>query len=292
MENQNIAQFRIKEFEQKFGTTTLHLAYHAALPVVLNSEFIHLLRINFFLDPPETLDYIAEFDLLLSPFCHKIGDGLYEIDHEIRDKLLKGLIHTYKNEDRIGEIGELLRQYTYRNMPWSHRPALERAQELTALDALDHQRAILWLEKGIQSIHQSKEIEREWFIVMRLEIKRKRVFEENVVFPIIVEYADGQIIGEFWKRADLLSFKLRTSLIEQEEFVLVYKSIPQGSVVKIFEIHDDEAIDIGEIQDFFTKTIPHEFWKKSNNSDYSSNDLNKKRWSGLKKRRFLREMES
>lgn len=180
IEAQNIAQTRIKEFEQKFGTTTLHLAYHAALPVVLNAEFVHLLRINFFLDPPEVLDYSAEFDLLLSPFCHEIGDGLYEIDREVRDELLKGLIHTYKYEDRIGEIGELLRQYTYRNMPWNHRPALERAQELTALDALDHQKAVQWLERAEQSAKKKTEVGREWFVVVGREIERKKKIKREV----------------------------------------------------------------------------------------------------------------
>jgi hypothetical protein len=37
------------------GMQPLQLAYHAAMPVALNPELLHFLRINFFLDPPEQL---------------------------------------------------------------------------------------------------------------------------------------------------------------------------------------------------------------------------------------------
>ena len=89
-----LAQRRVNEFRQRggdYGETALHLAYHAALPVALNAELLHLFRINFFLDPPEILPYTAEFEFLLSPLCREIDEGLYEIEPEIRDVLLAGL---------------------------------------------------------------------------------------------------------------------------------------------------------------------------------------------------------
>ncbi|HEY3907491.1 MAG TPA: hypothetical protein VGM14_26535, partial [Streptosporangiaceae bacterium] len=47
----------------------LRLASHAALPVVVDAGFVNLLRVNFFLDPPNVLPFEAEADLLLSPLC-------------------------------------------------------------------------------------------------------------------------------------------------------------------------------------------------------------------------------
>ncbi|MDJ0708459.1 MAG: hypothetical protein QNJ46_34755, partial [Leptolyngbyaceae cyanobacterium MO_188.B28] len=68
------AYHRIEQFKERFsayGEAALHLAYHAALPVALSPELLHLLRVNFFLDPPEPLPYSIEFEFLLSPLCRQ-----------------------------------------------------------------------------------------------------------------------------------------------------------------------------------------------------------------------------
>lgn len=172
MENQNIAQKRIEDFRRRYGEGALRLAYHAALPVVINAELLHLLRINFFLDSTPPLDYTAEGDLLLSPLCFEIGDGLYEIEHTIRDELLKGLLKEY-GQERTREIAALLRRYTERHLPWYSRPALKRAQELTALDAFDPVKAALWLWETERSVEQLTVGQWEWFVAIRQEIQRK-----------------------------------------------------------------------------------------------------------------------
>lgn len=56
---------------------TLYLACHAALPVLLNAEIVHLLRINFFngvFKKGEVLPYAAEQDLLFSDLCAKLRE--------------------------------------------------------------------------------------------------------------------------------------------------------------------------------------------------------------------------
>jgi hypothetical protein len=67
------ARRMIYELEERRGAGVLALACHAALPAALNAELVALLRGNFLLDPPDSLPYSAEADLLLSPLCRQIG---------------------------------------------------------------------------------------------------------------------------------------------------------------------------------------------------------------------------
>ena len=87
--NHEDAERRVRIFEHGHGSALVRLASHAALPVVLNPDFVHLLRVNYFLDPPVTLPYAAEAELLLSPLCTEVDQGLYVIDPELRDVLLQ-----------------------------------------------------------------------------------------------------------------------------------------------------------------------------------------------------------
>jgi hypothetical protein len=102
------AKKRVEDFEKDYGEVALQLAFHAALPVALSADLLHLLRINFFLDPPRTLSYTAEFELLLSPLCEEIGEGLYEIKPEIRNILLKKL-YLLDQGIRLKEVASRLR---------------------------------------------------------------------------------------------------------------------------------------------------------------------------------------
>jgi len=169
------AQRRVQVFQQRCGTygeAALHLAYHAALPVALNAELLHLLRINFFLDPPEILPYTAEFEFLLSPLCREIDEGLYEIEPEIRDVLLAGLTQTYDTQ-RAHAIATLLWQYVDRHSPWSDRVELERAQQLTALNFLNPEKAQQWLVAVETEVSQGQVAAREWFVAMRKDIENQ-----------------------------------------------------------------------------------------------------------------------
>jgi hypothetical protein len=171
----DLAQRRVNDFQQRcgsYGETALHLAYHAALPVALNAELLHLLRINFFLDPPEPLPPAVEFEFLLSPLCREIDEGLYEIEPEIRDRLLAGLSQTYPAQ-RTQDIATLLWQYVDHHSPWGDRVELERAQQLTALNFLNPQKAQQWLTEVETEVSQGQAAAQEWYVAMQQEIKHQ-----------------------------------------------------------------------------------------------------------------------
>lgn len=81
---------RVLTFSRRFGRETTVLAMHAALPLGLSPELVHLLRINFVREAP----FIAEADLLLSPLCAEVGGGMYEMDADVRELLLAEMART------------------------------------------------------------------------------------------------------------------------------------------------------------------------------------------------------
>lgn len=162
-----------KAFRNSFGEQVFHLACHAAVPVVLSSDLLHLLRINFFLDPPESLPYVAESQILLSPLCNEVGSDLYEIPPAIRDGLLHELAaNPAYGEARIREIATLLFEYSERFSPWKDNLMIERAQQLTALNFLDPESAKEWLESAERQPQLKAANDREWFIAMRSELRK------------------------------------------------------------------------------------------------------------------------
>lgn len=168
---EKLARVKVRAFRSSFGERSFHLACHASVPVVLSADLLHLLRVNFFLDPPEPLPYTTESDILLSPLCNEIGDDLYEIPSPIRDILLRELATTHVYGDqRIREVATLLSQYDKHFSPWKGNLSLERGQQLTALNFLDPPSAKRWLEVAEEGFHQSSPNEREWFIAMRDEL--------------------------------------------------------------------------------------------------------------------------
>jgi hypothetical protein len=170
-----LAEKRVNDFERKFGEhgkVALQFAYHAALPVALNADLLHLLRINFFLDPPSALPYTAEFELLLSPLCREIDEGLYEIEPEIRDILLQGL-YSIDRGQRIKDVATLLWQYIDRDAVWIDRVELERSQQLTVLNFLDPEKAEKWLSEVEAGISSGQSATRDWYVAMRQDLERQ-----------------------------------------------------------------------------------------------------------------------
>jgi hypothetical protein len=118
-------------FSRRFGRGALELAMHAALPLGLSPELVHLLRVNFAPGAP----FIAEADLLLSPLCAEVGGGMYEMDADVRELLLDELSHTPGyGAPRVRAVARFLRL-------WAAR-ALE---ETADADALGHLRVQQWV---------------------------------------------------------------------------------------------------------------------------------------------------
>ena len=141
------------------------LARHAALPAVLDADLLHLLRVNFFLDPPDDLSYYAESELLLSPLCREVGDGLYVMEPAARELLLDELRQSRGGRTRLREVAALLWDYTERRDPWAVRPGLDRAQRLTAVGVLTPVRAREWLRKA-RAAGAASPVSESWFVAM------------------------------------------------------------------------------------------------------------------------------
>ncbi len=156
------------ELTEELGPDLVELAAHASVAVALSPELVHLLRINFFLDPPaRLLPYPTEWRLLLSPLCREIGDGLYEIEPDLRNGLLQRLVAGHGRQ-RLRDVATLLWQYCERS-PWPDYPELERAQQLAALSCLDPYEARAWLNKEEPAEEDS--VERRWFVAMEQEVE-------------------------------------------------------------------------------------------------------------------------
>ena len=175
---------RLRMFEQGYGTPLVQLASHAALPVVLNPDFVHLLRVNYFLDPPATLNYTAEAELLLSPLCTEVDQGLYVIDPELRDVLLQHLIEEH-GSGRLHDVASLLWEYGQRSTPWLDRPGLSEAQQLTALNFIDPARAHDWLTRAEASADAGAAVDKRWFVTIRRDLRDRTAALQRLRGPAI-----------------------------------------------------------------------------------------------------------
>lgn len=167
---------RISGVRDALGEEALRLACHAAMPVVVDAGLLNLLRVNFFLDPPDDLPYEVEASLLLSPLFREIGEGLYETEPGLRNLLLSGLRRDYGDE-RVRLVATLLEQYTNASEAWRGLPELEAAQRLTAVSFLDPPLAEEWLTGAGPGAGAG--LDREWYIAMR-----RRIDEQSVISSV------------------------------------------------------------------------------------------------------------
>jgi predicted RNA-binding protein with RPS1 domain/MoxR-like ATPase len=169
----------IAEFEERFRPEVLDLAFHASLPVVLTPELLHFIRINFLFEAASQMGALAEVDLLLSPICEEVGDALFQIIPPVRDRLLEGLVRKF-GEERVHNVANLLWQYNERFSPWKDNPNLEKAQQLTALNFLEPDRAQAWLIAAEKQDGPDRPLDKRWFVAMRNETSGKRDLIERV----------------------------------------------------------------------------------------------------------------
>ena len=269
----------VTSFEHKYGRQLLNLAFHAALPVVINADLVHLLRINFFLDPPDPLPFTAEADLLLSSLCYDIGDGLYEIAPKVRNILLQMLVKEYSLE-RIREIATLLWQYNERYAPWGDRPELERAQQLTALNFLDPLKAKQWLEEAEIAVGPAPSVEREWFVAMWKEIEQVpeiftttsqfnllgREVSELKLIPFGEEMHEAEVLEWFVKEGDTVK---RDQTVVKVETDLAIIEIPAPLTGRVFEIRvkSGQTAQVGDVLAVFDTFDAH---KEESQADTSN----------------------
>ncbi|XVV17194.1 tetratricopeptide repeat protein [Actinoplanes sp. CA-131856] len=160
------AATRLTEARRSLPPGAIELACHAALPVVIDPAFLNLLRINFFVDPPNDLPWTVEADLLASPLFRELGGELYEIDEDLRRSLLVSLRTRYGTE-RVEQVALLLERYGDQPGVWAGHPYLAQAQQLTVAGILDPAAAVSWLD-GIQADGAaSVELSSDWIVAMR-----------------------------------------------------------------------------------------------------------------------------
>ncbi|MGC4807448.1 hypothetical protein [Micromonospora sp. DT233] len=160
------AASRLAIVHRRVSPRVIELAYHAAVPVAVDPDLIHLLRTNFFLDPPDDLPYEAEAELMLSPLVNELSEGLYEVDPGLREVLLHGLTSRF-GPDRSRQVAVLLEQYVDRLPPGHWTTELENAQRLSALGVLDPQLADEWLMNAEAVSADGAGPGREWLVAVR-----------------------------------------------------------------------------------------------------------------------------
>ncbi len=105
----------VDAFQEKFGMRHLYLAMHAAFPLSLTPDLLHLLRDNFYNDLRGVrLDIPVEAvsDLLLSELCQESGMESYRMSPELRHYLLARLQKMPRfGPQRITELSDFMAQY-------------------------------------------------------------------------------------------------------------------------------------------------------------------------------------
>ncbi|WP_231954469.1 tetratricopeptide repeat protein [Actinoplanes derwentensis] len=174
--------------------------------MVVDPTFLNLLRINFFMDPPDDLPWTVEAELLGSPLFRELGGELFEIDPELRRWLLVSLQSVYRWE-RTERVALLLERYSDLVGAWSGEPYLAQAQRLTALSVLHPAKALRWLDDVQTDVTAQVELSPDWFVAMRGRLEAQ---------PVSTVRLDGEIgaaaqrlrLGDSAARADLTALGL------------------------------------------------------------------------------------
>ncbi len=118
--DENVARQRIAAFENRFGSAHLHLACHAALPLVLAPDLLYRLWATFQRDiygQALHIPWIAVANLLLSGLCREIDRELYQMDTPIRNLLLRQLQQSPQfGAKRLQQLSCFLEEYAQQQL--------------------------------------------------------------------------------------------------------------------------------------------------------------------------------
>jgi CRP-like cAMP-binding protein len=223
------AERRLNTFKHSHGNALVQLAGHAALPVVLDPDLVHLLRVNYFLDPPTILSYAAEAELLLSPVCTEVDQGLYAIDSDLRDVLLQHLVGQY-GSSRLRDLAWLLWEYGQRCIPWFGRPGLLEAQQLTALNFIDSARAQDWLARAEEGSGAGTSTDKRWLVAMRKDLQVRTAAvqraEDRAASGQRAEEQTGGVV--FWQSLNAAEREAFRSFAYPRSFAVGARLIQEG----------------------------------------------------------------
>lgn len=177
---------RLERSARGLSSAALDLASHAALPVAVDPTFVNLLRVNFFLDPPEALPYDVEATLLTSRLFRELGGDLYEIDEEFRRPLLARL-RARCGADRMTRVARLLERYNEQDNRWKDHRDLRHAQQMTVLGILRPTVAYELLDRAERDSGPEVGSASEWRVAMRARL--------DEVPPADIRITDRDLLG-------------------------------------------------------------------------------------------------
>jgi len=98
-------------FAARRGEAATRLAMHAAVPLVLRVELLHLIRLNFL--PEAAHDLAIEADVLFASYCEDMGNGYFCFASNARLQLLQGLDPAYPDESvpRSAQVARFMLDY-------------------------------------------------------------------------------------------------------------------------------------------------------------------------------------
>lgn len=288
--------FSIQKFREDYGEGAFKFACHAAIPVVLDIDFLHLLRINFFFDEQESISYLDEGHLLLSSLCHEIGDGMYEMEPSIRKLLLQQLVAEY-DYTHIRELATLLWEYTERFGAWRNNVRLERAQQFTAMNFLSPAKAQQWLNYTNSSVLRPNGLNREWYVAILAEHQKLDKLV-SLIQELLEEPSDlfEKHLAEFVSRivpSYAQTLNIYSSINEFHSKMLRANSLPGkyvdtrlfGSLARRTAIYpsDVDILSIIQVENprYSEPTIIHTALKKTLENIYGVQGFNKNRKRSL-----------
>ncbi len=147
---------RLHQFldEHKEDSWQWHLALHSAFPIAFTADLLFKLLVNFPLEKdgkPLTLKnhHLIVSDLILSPLCFDIGQGIFEFHPEIREVLHDEL--TQKHRRSIFKLANFLRFYIEENPTKSPTEVYRNVQRFEAAKIIDQNQAASFILSGLKN---------------------------------------------------------------------------------------------------------------------------------------------
>ena len=214
---------RLQVVEQRYGEKTLELAAHAAFPLTITSDLLYCLRENFVRDSP----WYAVADVLLSGLCEPIGYDLYEMEEEIRHRLLERL-----GRDRFKNLSLFMAQYIFHRFAQKNNNHQQEWIPLSYLIANGEE--IKLIRDNLQSLLKAlPEDDRE-------RIKWKQLEEKY--------------IDSLWEEGfEPLLLKKTPSTIDEEELEIIGVALKTLEFEVAFFTEEDEAEE--ELKSFEFETV-------------------------------------
>ncbi|ERN41363.1 WD40 repeat-containing protein [Rubidibacter lacunae KORDI 51-2] len=183
------AQRRVTAFVRRYGRSYWDLAAHTALPLAVTPELAYCLRENFVREAP----WVAIADLLLSPLCKVVGDGLYEMSEAVRQRAIAHLLSDDRfGEERLWRLAEFMEDYIAAQLPKNRRAERELGPmpRWTALGYIRSGESAKKLRQQVEAALRSPDVEVREQAALFVDVR------EDALLSAGLELLVGQVRGE------------------------------------------------------------------------------------------------